>query len=178
MPETRFHSLLCHASGTPPTGLGITAAASRNASGELVLDYRLCAIGSLELPPPAAPGPTDGLWQQTCCEAFIGGANAPAYREFNLSPSGQWAVYDFVSYRQRNECWQAPAAPSIACRNDGQVLHLTARIPLVLLPAGASHLGLTVVAATPAGEKSYWALAHAAAQPDFHLAASFTLPLP
>ena len=23
----------------------------------------------------------------------------PAYREFNFSPSGEWAVYDFRSYR-------------------------------------------------------------------------------
>jgi len=178
VPDTRFHPLLNHATGTSPTGLSIVAAASRNTAGDLVLAYRLDGVSSLELPRPVAPGPADGLWQQTCCEAFVGRPDAPAYREFNFSPSGLWAVYDFTGYRQRADGWCPPAPPWTDCRIDADTLHLTANIPAALLPAGASRLGLSVVAATPAGEKSYWALAHFAAQPDFHLAASFTLPLP
>lgn len=158
--------------------MSIAVASRRGDAGELLLDYRLRGVDALALPPPAAPGAADGLWQQTCCEAFVAAAAGPAYREFNFAPSGQWAVYDFADYRRRNDAWQAPTAPRIACRRDGDTLHLTASIPAALLPSGAARLGLSVVAATPAGDKSYWALAHAAAQPDFHLAASFTLPLP
>ncbi|WP_374326858.1 DOMON-like domain-containing protein [Azonexus sp.] len=173
-----FHPLLQHAASPPPAGLMIAVTASRGAAGELQLDYRLHGVTILALPPPAVAGPADGLWQHTCCEAFIAVADGPAYREFNFAPSGQWAVYDFADYRQRNESWQPPAAPQISCRRDGDTLYLMATVPAALLPANAARLGLSVVAATPAGDRSYWALAHAAAQPDFHLAASFVLPLP
>lgn len=178
MPTINFQPLSCHASSTPPSGLVIAVAARRGAAGELLLDYRLHGVAALALPPPAVPGPADGLWQQTCCEAFVAPAAGPAYREFNFAPSGQWAIYDFAGYRQRNTSWQPSAAPRIACRSDGDTLYLAATVPAALLPAAGARLGLTVVAATAAGDKSYWALVHAAAQPDFHLAASFALPLP
>lgn len=178
MSTANFHPLHCHAAGKPPPTLAIAVAPRRGDAGELQLDYRVHGLAALALPPPAAPGPADGLWQQTCCEAFIATVDGPAYREFNFAPSGQWAIYDFAGYRQRNADWQAPAAPRIACRIDADTLHLRATIPAALLPTGAARLGLSVVAATPGGDKSYWALTHAAAQPDFHLAASFTLPLP
>lgn len=178
MPTINFQPLSCHATGKPPSGLAIAVAARRGAAGELLLDYRLHGVAALALPPPAVPGPADGLWQQTCCEAFVAPAAGPAYREFNFAPSGQWAIYDFAGYRLRNERWQPPGAPHIACRIDSDALLLSAEIPATLLPNGAARLGLSVVAATPAGDKSYWALAHAADQPDFHLAASFMLPLP
>lgn len=173
-----FHPLRHHAASTPPAALAVAVAASRGAAGELQLDYRLRGVDALALPPPAVSGPADGLWQQTCCEAFIATIDGPAYREFNFAPSGQWAIYDFAGYRQRNDGWQPPAVPRIACRRDGETLCLSATVPAALLPTGAARLGLSVVAATPAGDKSYWALAHAAVQPDFHLATSFTLPLP
>ncbi len=155
------------------------ASASRQPNGDLRLHYVLDAPeNALRIPPPAEPTATDGLWQHTCCEAFIAAVDEPTYREFNFSPSGQWAAYDFADYRQRNEAWQAGQAPRIAFQETGAVRTLTADLPAALLPAGAARLGLTVVLETRDGEKSYWALTHAGAQPDFHLAASFTLPLP
>ena len=47
-------------------------------------------------------------------------------------------------------------------------------LPPVVLIAGAEHL---VVIETVDGERSYWALAHPAGQPDFHHRDSFTLAL-
>jgi hypothetical protein len=211
-----FHSLRCHPAGNPPAELRMDVAVSRQGNGDLHLHYRLHGISRLVLPAPATPGVADGLWQHTCCEAFVATVDGPAYREFNFSPSGQWAVYDFADYRQRRDDWPAmpasvtrsltrpltstmaaPAiAPAITCHRDGEKLHLAATLPAVLLPAGAARLGLTVVAESPLGEappagppdhaivsrpvdaKTYWALAHAGERPDFHLAASFTLPLP
>jgi hypothetical protein len=207
-----FHPLRCHPTGNPPAELRIDVAVSRQGHGDLHLHYRLHGVYCLRLPPPASPGVADGLWQHTCCEAFVATVDGPAYREFNFSPAGQWAVYDFADYRQRRDAppatpasvtlsltstLAAPAiAPAIACQRDGDTLHLAAILPAVLLPAGAARLGLTVVAESllgdtpPAGPpdhataccpedaKTYWALAHAGERPDFHLAASFTLPLP
>ncbi len=143
------------------------------------IDYRIeQALTLLWLPPAAPPLRRNELWRHTCCEAFIIPAGGPAYREFNFSPSGSWAVYDFADYRQSMASPLLDTSPRIACRRDGDDLWLRAELPAALLPPGAASLGLCVVAETVAGDMSYWALTHAGARPDFHLAASFTLTLP
>lgn len=174
-----LESLRCHPDGTPPDGLAVAVAIRRTDDGGLRLDYRLTrAFVNLLLPATTTPARTDELWRHTCCEAFIAPAGGSTYREFNFSPSNCWAIYDFADYRQASALPPIDTPPRIACRRDGDDLWLCAELPATLLPVGAARLGLTVVAETPAGDKSYWALAHAGERPDFHLAASFTLPLP
>ena len=52
------------------------------------------------------------------------------------------------------------------------------RLSRDLLPAGeALAVALSVVIEAADGEKTYWALQHAAAQADFHLRQSFALTL-
>ena len=152
--------------------------ADTTSAGDLRLAYHLQGGAQLRLPSPVSPGPADDLWQHTCCEAFVAGASGTGYREFNFSPSGAWAVYAFRAYRERLPDWRAGAAPQIRCAPAADDVRLEAVIPRLLLPAAPVRLGLSVVLETVRGEKTYWALAHVAAQPDFHLAASFTLPLP
>lgn len=147
-------------------------------AGDLRLAYRLQGGAQLRLPSPVSPGPADDLWQHTCCEAFVAEVSGTGYREFNFSPSGAWAVYAFRAYRERLPDWRAGAAPQIRCAPAADDVRLEAVIPRLLLPATPARLGLSVVLETVHGDKTYWALAHVAAQPDFHLAASFTLPLP
>ena len=149
------------------------------ADGRLQLDYRIDdPAGQLRLPEPAAVGFTDGLWQHTCCEAFIAPAGGRAYREFNFSPAGAWAIYDFSEYRQRVQTPTPTVAPEIQHRITPQGLTLRARLSPALLPAGNTwQIGLTVVLETVDGDKSWWALTHTATQPDFHPLASFTLAL-
>lgn len=179
MPDSlTLHPLLPHAAVTAPNGLALAAGFAWLADGGLRLGYRLQgALDDLRLPEPTTPSATDGLWRHTCCEAFVAEGDGPGYREFNLAPSGCWAAYRFTGYRQRDEGWLPPAAPRIACRRSADNLLLTADIPAALLPAAAARLGLTAVIETTGGERSYWALRHAAPQPDFHLAASFALPV-
>lgn len=179
MPDSPvLHPLLPHAAPPAPASLKLGAGFAWQPDGSLRLHYRLQgALDGLRLPPPAAPIPTDGLWQHTCCEAFIAEGAGSAYREFNLAPSGAWAAYRFTGYRQRDTAWQPAAVPSIECRRDGDSLWLVADLPTALLPSVATRLGLTAVIETLADERSYWALHHAAPQADFHLSASFTLPL-
>jgi len=175
----KLESLRCHPDGTPPDGFAVAVAVRRTDDGGLRLDYRLeQAFVHLQLPAATPPARTDELWRHTCCEAFIAPPSGGGYREFNFSPSGCWAIYDFAEYRQPTTLPQIGTPPRIACRRDGDDLWLCAELPSALLPAGAACIGLTVVAESPAGDKSYWALAHASDRPDFHLAASFTLPLP
>ena len=147
-------------------------------SGELCLDYQASySPGTVILPPPTFERAVDGLWLHTCCEVFIGVSGEAAYREFNFSPSTEWAGYQFMSYRER--CPEAPPlpAPQIDCQRREDGFHLSARLPHTALPVGHSlRLGLTAVIQTPQG-LSYWALHHAGPKPDFHLADSFTLSL-
>src|SRR4051794_6728025 len=68
----------------------------RRPDGHLALGYRLCGdIARLVVPAPALPEPADGLWKHTCFEVFVTVIGDATYREFNFSPSGQWAAYAF-----------------------------------------------------------------------------------
>ncbi len=149
------------------------------ADGSVLLRYRFAAPpGTLLIPAPQPPGPADNLWQHTCCEAFIAQPGADAYLEFNLSPSGQWAVYRFTGYRQRDIDFDPAAQPTIEFATAPEGYTLTTRLPAALLPAGELAVSLTAVSESTDGNKHYWALTHAGEQPDFHLPQSFTLRLP
>jgi len=68
--------------------------------GEWKFDFVVDAPpGALRLPAPAPPDRTDGLWHHTCFEVFLRDPADGAYLEFNFSPSGQWAAYQFDGYR-------------------------------------------------------------------------------
>jgi hypothetical protein len=179
LPASRHHALLCHP-GSPCSAIqSITADASLDEAGRLILSYRLSGNPqAILLPAPQPPGPVDDLWQHTCCEAFIALPGSPAYREFNFSPSGLWAAYQFADYRSRAPGFQPAGVPDIAFRRLPDGFQLDASLGRELLPAGDTlQLGLSVVVEAGDHAKSYWALAHAAARPDFHLRQSFTLTL-
>ena len=149
---------------------------SRPPGGSLCLDFIL--TGSLEQiswPPPAQPARVDGLWRRTCFEAFVAPGPGKAYREFNFSPSGEWAAYAFSGYREE----MAPAmvsAPSIEfVEGPGQC---ALRVGIDLDDDGDWRLALSAVIEDLAGDKSYWALAHPPGRPDFHHPAALALELP
>lgn len=105
-------------------------------------------------------------------------AGSPAYREFNFSPSGQWAAYAFSDYRQRAESRTPSVAPTIALRRFPDRLELEATLAPALLPEGVNlELGLNAVIEAADGRLSYWALKHPAGAPDFHLRKGF-MPMP
>ncbi len=178
MPAPISTRLICHTATPCPTLERLEVTASLEADGSLLLDFHLFGeTARLAIPEPQIPGRADNLWQHTCCEAFIGCVGS-AYREFNFSPSGQWAVYQFSGYRERAADFTPAEPPTALFEQAHDVGRLTARIPASLLPPDhCIHLGLTAVVEGRDGSKSYWAIAHAAAQPDFHLRQSFTLTL-
>jgi hypothetical protein len=151
----------------------------------LQISYHCSApSASLQIPPrkPAARG--DGLWRTTCCELFIGLDGSSAYREFNFSPSGEWAIYDFAAYRDKVEDFALPAnvAPSIAFSVTPDGWRLNAAIPAKFLYrdadeiAQATHCSITSVLEASDGGLSYWALTHPQEKPDFHDRGGFILP--
>jgi hypothetical protein len=175
----------------------------------LQLRYQVAAdLARLRLPALQTAARVDRLWEHTCFEAFVGGAESTGYREFNFSPSSCWAAWDFTGYRQGMASVPGDLAPVVtstvtsamtsavtsgatsaaapAARSgvtqalaEGQLL-VTARVPAALLPGEGAGLRLALAAVIEAvsGERSYWALHHPLPQPDFHAAGSFVLRLP
>jgi len=144
---------------------------------DLHLTYELRGdLAQLAIPAPARAGFADELWRHTCFEVFVAPEPGTAYRELNFSPSGQWASYDFASYRQRADRATPPTAPKLDWQRTEDRLTLVAVVPLEP-GAAALRLGASAVLETRDGVLSYWALAHPAARPDFHAAGGFTLRL-
>lgn len=158
----------------------VSATLSRGRDGALTLRYRIIGgIDGIRVPTARSPAQADGLWAHTCCEAFIGAAGSTAYREFNFSPSGEWAIYDFDDYRLRRDKGPIPLLPpAVIARSEGGELLLEAAIDAAALPAGnLLQLGLSAVIETTEGALSYWALRHPSERPDFHHRDTFTLTL-
>ena len=176
-------TLLCHPATPAPVVRAIEAHAAFNPDGSLTLAYRLWGDMVRLLIPQNQPSERkDFLWEHTCFEAFIGVRDDPAYREFNFSPSGQWAAYAFFNYRQRDETFVCTAAPKISPKLFAGRFELEAIIAPEALPPNPATLkiGLSAVvesADTVDGRHSYWALRHTAERPDFHHRDAFSLTL-
>ncbi len=122
----------------------------------------------------------DLLWEHTCFEAFVGVPGEATYREFNFSPSGQWAAYAFSDYRQRDENFELADAPQITTRLFAGRLEVDVALPASALPSGTLALQIALSAVVEAadtvdGSHSYWALHHPGPRPDFHHRSGFTL---
>ncbi|MGH8641727.1 MAG: DOMON-like domain-containing protein [Burkholderiales bacterium] len=161
----------------------IAARVSRT-PGKLSVSYVLSGdLKRLCVPAPQAPRVADRLWEHTCCEIFVACKGLPAYYEFNLSPSGEWAAYAFNSYRaERAGGMRADGlAPQVNVRGTARVLELDAVIRLDALSAVHSSaplsLALSAVVEDNDGDLSYWALRHPPGRPDFHHAEAFALHL-
>lgn len=169
-------SLLPHPSLQAGPVTRLTVDLEATAAGILLVYTLDAAVARLRIPPRADPGAADRLWAHTCCEAFVGVPSAAGYREFNFSPSGQWAVYDFADYRVPSG---VPAARlDIDCTHDAERLVLSVRLPHAILPSagdGALVVGLACVVEDSDGALAYWAVTHPADRPDFHHRDGFAL---
>ena len=173
--------LLCHPATPAPVVRSIEAHVSFRPDGSLTFAYRLWGdMARLLVPQEQAPEHKDLLWEHTCFEAFIGVPGETAYREFNFSPSGQWAAYAFSDYRQRDERFEFLDAPQITIRLFAGRLEMEAILAPSALPSGANTMQIALSAVVEAadtvdGSHSYWALHHPAPRPDFHHRAGFIL---
>ena len=126
--------------------------------------------------PGGEPGRADELWKTTCFEAFLRGEGEDTYREWNFAPSGQWAAYDFIGYREGSTEAEVPQPPYIRMEDNLTWFALGATIAVDADETW--QLGLSVVLEEKDGTKSYWALAHPDPdKPDFHAADCFAARL-
>ena len=155
---------------------------SQTDEGALRLRYFMdCDVSRIIVPLPAPSNPVDQLWKHTCFEAFIAGQVSTAYCEFNFSPSTEWAVYGFTSYREGMAQLEHALAPQVAVSITDDRIALEAVIPretLLALPGESMlRLGLAVVVERTDGGHSYWAITHPGERPDFHDPAGFVLQI-
>ncbi len=172
--------LVCHRQRPCPYVHSIAVALGHDVAG-LRLVYRLTGdLAQLRVPAATTPAAEDRLWANTCFEAFIAARGGDAYREWNFSPSRQWAEYAFSGYRERavqNGAAGAFAAPAIHRKLAADFLELDVRIALPPWRSAGLILGLSAVVEDIDGGLSYWALRHPSAQPDFHHRDGFALSL-
>jgi hypothetical protein len=147
--------------------------------GQLWLHYIVDAPPeSVMLPKCAEPARTDGLWQSTCFEVFVKAADSAEYLEFNFAPSNQWAAYHFTGNREGMAELEVTPAPDIHLTGGEKWFTIEASVQLPTDWAGKPlEANVTAVIEARDGTKSYWALQHAPAAPDFHDPDCFVLSL-
>ncbi|WP_153112062.1 DOMON-like domain-containing protein [Propionivibrio limicola] len=187
MPDEHItQPLFCHIATPAPTVRAIEVRLSQKTGNGLTLGYTLWGDATrLRIPQQQLPSRSDGLWEHTCFEAFIGLRGERAYREFNFSPSGQWAAYAFSDYRQHADTSPDFDPLETTTRLLPDRFELEVCLPYGALPANPDgklwQIGLSAVIETHDtndGQLSYWALHHPSAKPDFHHRDAFVLELP
>ncbi len=156
---------------TLPTWMGRTGSVLR-------VTYRIPGDTSEILMPGRAPSEfRDELWKHTCFEAFVMPREGPKYVELNLSPSTQWAAYQFYDYREGMR--PASISPAkIVSTSPKNRFELSAAIEIPEWADLPWRVNLSAVIEEKDGHKSYWALAHPDGPPDFHNRDCFIAHLP
>jgi hypothetical protein len=142
---------------------------------EIVLRWTLQAeLARIRLPPLREAARRDGLWRHTCFELFVADPAASGYREFNFSPSSEWAAFSFTRYRDGIAELALEAPPVIGIETAAHEMRLTATLPRTALvaapaaPGGGLRCALAAVIEQTGGAVAYLALAHPSGRPDFH----------
>ena len=171
-------TLTCHPQTPSQAIRSIDVVAGGAASGILSLAFVLDGdLSGLRIPESRSSRRAGDLWRHTCFEVFVLAEDGPGYREFNFSPSGEWAAYAFRGYRDGGEL-DIDLSPGIVVRRTMNRLELDAKICQDFLPPGRPlWLGLSAVVEDADGVLSYWALRHPPGKPDFHHADAFALQL-
>ena len=171
-PPRGEYSLCCDVAYAPNQGLKLQFKLLGDIAGVLTGD------------PSPMPRRRDGLWQSTCFEAFIRFEPSASYREYNFSPSGDWAIYDFSDYRSGMTPTDVAIVPKVSMERSSQRLSIEAHLDHSLLPKpphkGGSplRLGLSAILLETEGAMSFWALHHPTPTPDFHDLEGFCLSVP
>lgn len=153
---------------------------------KVAISYSVQGPEPLLLPPVAeVPQFKKDLWQHTCFEFFVRPSSMKNYLEFNFSPSGNWAVFAFSSYRTALESFD-PTGMVVGVQQtpSAKGVHVEATIDRTALNQHFQQdkiwefrCSVTAVLENRDQKLTYWALTHGKIKPDFHLPETFILPL-
>jgi hypothetical protein len=170
-----------HPTTVPTPPLTLWASAERSAAfGEtatLNLWFGVSAPMTRFVVPASAAEPArrDELWESTCFECFLKEEGQEAYQEWNFSPSGDWAAYDFTAEREGMAQAEVVSPPYVRTEDNLTWWGLGATLAI---PAAARFtIALSAVIEEQGGSRSFYALHHATQQPDFHHPDCFTARL-
>lgn len=153
----------------------------RRRAGTLSLYCELSgSTPAVAIPAPAvSPVRKHALWEETCFEFFLAEKDAEPYREFNISPTGDWNVYSFSSYRQgmREELSFSSLPVTVEARRGLTCISLEVDLRKIRAAELALDACVSAVVKTTDGSKTYWALVHPGARADFHRRDGFVLKL-
>ena len=169
------HQLVHHRNFAPRDVKSVSVRWSELNDGRLMLRYRIDGCESITLPDFQGKGRGDRLWERTCFELFLHDGNGE-YREYNFSPSQQWAAYSFKGYRAKKQDFDPVILPEIKSERGHNVYIMTVFLSLEEL-RGAEAAALCGVVEEDGKRPSYWALVHNGLKPDFHDPAGFRLRL-
>ena len=170
------YDLKAHPAFQPAKVSAVSARWSELSDGRLMLRYRVDGCAELVLPPYRGNGRAEDLWKTTCFELFLHDGSG-RYREFNFSPSGQWAGFEFSGYRNRSGVAELRDWPQIRHETGDSVFVQTVFVPRTILE-GAERAAFSAVIEERGGRPSYWALEHPGLKPDFHDPACFRAEVP
>lgn len=145
---------------------------------QLSIQYQL--TGQIVVPPTVnQPTRQFDLWEDTCCEFFLGLRDSRQYWEFNLSPAGHWNVYRFLDYRQ--DLLEETAFDRLPFKvlpgNGNLQLNLKVDLQPIIPPEQSLEVGVTAIIKDRARQLSYWALTHPGKKADFHDRDAFSIYL-
>ena len=165
--------LLSRHPDTPPGAIHTVDAELRRVPGGVVATFHAIGdVSNVVVPSLVTPARAEDLWRTTCFELFVGGGGE-SYREFNLSPSGCWAAYEFDSHRSGRRDIDVRIEIETSLNNNSLIV--TAKIESEFL--NPTPIGLTAVIEESDGLIRYWSTAFAPGEPDFHAAATRSLLL-
>ncbi len=174
--EGLSYSLIPHPD-TPSTLVrAVNARIRMTDSNEVLIEFTVAGSEAVVLPPWKLPARRDGLWETTCFEMFLMCEDGH-YFEFNLSPSTEWAIYAFDSYRSGMRALEVDVSPRLSFMVSAGTFSFKADVDLGQIPFEKLALSFAAVIEETDGTKSFWALAHPPGKPDFHAPACFALTL-
>jgi hypothetical protein len=156
--------LLVRHPDTPPGAIHSVEVELHRVDGGAVATFKARGdVRQLVLPAPALPRRREELWKTTCFELFVADEDG-GYREFNLSPSSEWAAYKFDDYRTGMR--PAEAKIEIGISSSPKEFTITAKIESDF--SQPARLGLTAVIEEADAVIRYWSTTFAPGEPDFH----------
>ena len=160
-----MHNLILHPSCAAGPITSVTACVEASTTGCRAQFLLGGDISAIKVPVQTPASRQDNLWKTTCFEIFWQPAEGTYYREFNLSPSSQWACYDFDDFRVNSRDAPVEAIAIASVHSDNTLMLNTDIVSDLPTPA---KIALNAVVEDKAGNIQFWALAFDPGKPEFH----------